>query len=643
MQGLETGVRDRASYVLQQGKIRLILTTGLRSDSSVSEHVKKHGDGVKVLALWVDDAYKAFEETTKRGGKPYLEPVTLTDEYGEVRIEKELQRKHFMPGYEKWESDYAYLKQVFLYDRPLCRKCRLGIVWFPTVAWYEKHQYCIYSALMSKVMSNGNGYAKFPINEPAEGKKKSQVEEYLEFYEGEGVQHIACGSQRCAYKIPNQQIFQYTIIHSVVAVFNQESLHVPTRIGNQVIDLATLYDEGYFENIDGLDDNIFEAYTLNPFIELGKPVTTKVRERIQELLTEGSTLSKDEIAIESCFFDSEETKGQMKPADQDKPVFGPSKQLDFELEMAFITNKDTEMGESISTKDAENAIFGMVIFNDWSARDIQSWEYVPLGPFLGLYFSQEIKEARIKEIVSTLASDEMKGRKFGTEENLKAAQYIAEQFKQNKLDYCYGDSYLVPFTYKDGKTYYNVCGVKKGTEDSYIAFGAHFDHIGEAKEGEDKIFNGADDDASGYKNTDIEGVYNGGGTSFIIKKDNTFLVVAMGTLIKGIWGIDKNIITLTPKNPDAPFYLYARKNPDIKGGMRLMISGNDSDNNIYVGTFPNKMKRLFNEEANCFDYPYVHSIERTSRNSDFYRSDEIGQSLSGKSAEYDAAFPDSRL
>ena len=229
-----------------------------------------------------------------------------------------------------------------------------------------------------------------------------------------------------------------------VAVFNQEYIACAARIGNQVIDLATLYDEGYFENIDGLDDNIFEAYTLNPFIELGKPVTTKVRERIQELLTEGSTLSKDEIAIESCFFDSEEVqmmmplhipnytdfyssidhatnvgkmfrdpenallpnwkhlpvgyhgrassivvsgidihrpKGQMKPADQDKPVFGPSKQLDFELEMAFITNKDTEMGESISTKDAENAIFGMVIFNDWSARDIQSWEYVPLGPF----------------------------------------------------------------------------------------------------------------------------------------------------------------------------------------------------------------------------------------------------------------------
>lgn len=109
-----------------------------------------------------------------------------------------------------------------------------------------------------------------------------------------------------------------------------------------------------------------------------------------------------------------------------------------------------------------------------------------------------------------------------------------------------------------------------------------------------------------YKNTDVEGVYNGGGTSFIIKKDNTFLVVAMGTLIKGTWSIDKDIITLTPKNPDASFYLYARKNPDIKDGMRLMVSGDNSDNDIYVGVYPNEMKRLFNKEANCFDFPYVH-------------------------------------
>lgn len=115
----------------------------------------------------------------------------------------------------------------------------------------------------------------------------------------------------------------------------------------------------------------------------------------------------------------------------------------------------------------------------------------------GLYFSQEIKEARIKEIVSTLASDEMKGRKFGTEENMKAAQYIAEQFKQNKLDYCYGDSYLVPFTYKDGKTYYNVCGVKKEPRIAISLSELTLIALEKQKEGEDKIFNGADDDASG--------------------------------------------------------------------------------------------------------------------------------------------------
>lgn len=238
-----------------------------------------------------------------------------------------------------------------------------------------------------------------------------------------------------------------------VAVFNKEYIGCCTRIGDQVIDLATLYDLGYFEDIEGLDDNVFEAYTLNEFIELGKPVTNAVRTKIQKLLQEGSILSKDQKTIEEAFYDLDKVKmmmpvhipnytdfyssiehatnvgkmfrdpanallpnwkhlpvgyhgrassivvsgteinrpkGQMKPADADKPVFGPCKQLDFELEMAFIINKNTEMGESISTKDAEDAIFGMVIFNDWSARDIQSWEYVPLGPFLAKNFGSSI-------------------------------------------------------------------------------------------------------------------------------------------------------------------------------------------------------------------------------------------------------------
>jgi len=215
--GPETGVRDRASYVLQQGKIRLVLTTALKSDHPVAEHVRKHGDGVKILALWVDDAYKSFEETTKRGAKPYMEPTTLTDEHGEVRmsgiytygetvhmfIERKNYKGIFMPGYKAVTSDYAPKEAGLLY----VDHCVGNVGWNrmnETVQWYEdvmgfaniltfddKQINTEYSALMSKVMSNGNGYVKFPINEPAEGKKKSQIEEYLDFYEGEGVQHIA--------------------------------------------------------------------------------------------------------------------------------------------------------------------------------------------------------------------------------------------------------------------------------------------------------------------------------------------------------------------------------------------------------------------------------------------------------------------
>ncbi|MFV0171611.1 4-hydroxyphenylpyruvate dioxygenase [Empedobacter falsenii] len=219
--GPETGVRDRASYVLQQGKIRLVLTSGLKSDSPICQHAMKHGDGVKILALWVDDAYDAFEQTTKRGGKPYMEPTTVTDEFGEVKmagiytygetIHMFIERKNyngpFMPGYVKSESTYQPTDCGLLY----VDHCVGNVGWNrmnETVQWYQdvmgfvnilsfddKQINTEYSALMSKVMSNGNGYSKFPINEPAEGKKKSQVEEYLDFYEGEGVQHIAVATK----------------------------------------------------------------------------------------------------------------------------------------------------------------------------------------------------------------------------------------------------------------------------------------------------------------------------------------------------------------------------------------------------------------------------------------------------------------
>ena len=219
--GPETGVRDRASYVLQQGKIRLVLTSGLKSDSPICQHQMKHGDGVKVLALWVDDAYDAFEQTTKRGAKVYMEPTTITDEFGEVKmagiytygetIHMFIERKNyegtFMPGYVKSESTYQPTDCGLLY----VDHCVGNVGWNrmnDTVQWYQdvmgfvnilsfddKQINTEYSALMSKVMSNGNGFSKFPINEPAEGKKKSQVEEYLDFYEGEGVQHIAVATK----------------------------------------------------------------------------------------------------------------------------------------------------------------------------------------------------------------------------------------------------------------------------------------------------------------------------------------------------------------------------------------------------------------------------------------------------------------
>lgn len=215
--GPETGVRDRASYVVQQGKIRLVLTSALKSDHPISEHVKKHGDGVKILALWVDDAYQSYEETTKRGAKSYAEPTTVKDDNGEVRmsgiytygetIHMFVERKNyngvFMPGYVPMTSDFQPKEAGLLY----VDHCVGNVGWGrmnATVQWYEdvmgfaniltfddKQITTEYSALMSKVMSNGNGYVKFPINEPAEGKKKSQIEEYLDFYEGEGVQHIA--------------------------------------------------------------------------------------------------------------------------------------------------------------------------------------------------------------------------------------------------------------------------------------------------------------------------------------------------------------------------------------------------------------------------------------------------------------------
>ncbi len=215
--GLETGMKDRVSYVLKQDKIKLVLTTPLDEGGLINEHINKHGDGVKVMALWVEDAKSAWEETTKRGAKSFMEPTVEKDEFGEVVragihtygetvhifVERKNYKGTFLPGYKKWESHYN--------PEPVGLKFVDHMV--GNVGWGEMKDWCEfyakvmgfaqiisftdddistdYTALMSKVMSNGNGRIKFPINEPAEGKKKSQIEEYLDFYKGPGVQHIA--------------------------------------------------------------------------------------------------------------------------------------------------------------------------------------------------------------------------------------------------------------------------------------------------------------------------------------------------------------------------------------------------------------------------------------------------------------------
>jgi 4-hydroxyphenylpyruvate dioxygenase len=215
--GLETGSKDEVSYVLAQDKIRLVLTTPLNSQSPINEHLKKHGDGIKVIALWVEDARKAFEETTRRGAKPFMEPRVEKDAFGEVIrsgihtygetvhifVERKNYNGPFLPGYVSWKSDYNPEPLGLKFIDHMVGNVDWGqmntwVKWYEVVMGFENFLsfddtqiHTEYSALMSKVMSNGNGRIKFPINEPAKGNKKSQIEEYLDFYEGAGCQHIA--------------------------------------------------------------------------------------------------------------------------------------------------------------------------------------------------------------------------------------------------------------------------------------------------------------------------------------------------------------------------------------------------------------------------------------------------------------------
>ena len=286
--GLETGVKDRVSYVLKQDKIRLVLTTPLTEGGPINEHINKHGDGVKVVALWVEDATKSWEETTKRGAKSFMKPTAEEDDFGKVIrsgihtfgetvhifVERKAYDGAFLPGYKKWESHYN--------PAPTGLKFIDHIV--GNVDWNEMNTWCEfyakvmgfaqiisfddkdistdYTALMSKVMSNGNGRIKFPINEPAEGKKKSQIEEYIDFYNGPGVQHIAVATD--------------DIVVTVSAMRDRgvEFLYVPDnyyddlleRVGNIDEDVEILKQQGI------LIDRDDEGYLLQLFT---KPVVDR--------------------------------------------------------------------------------------------------------------------------------------------------------------------------------------------------------------------------------------------------------------------------------------------------------------------------------------------------------------------------------
>jgi 4-hydroxyphenylpyruvate dioxygenase len=283
--GLETGVKDRSSYVLMQDKIRFVFTTALIPDSPIADHVKLHGDGVRVVALWVDDATGAFEETVKRGAKPYMEPVTEEDGNGKVVrsgihtygdtvhifVERKDYSGPFLPGFKKWEPDYRPGPVGLKYVDHMVGNVGWGEMdkWVDfyanvmgfnqLVSFDDKDISTDYTALMSKVMSNGNERIKFPINEPAEGKKKSQIEEYIDFYRGAGVQHVAMATDN--------------IIHTVSELKERgvEFLYVPETYYDTVLDRVGEIDEDLapLKELGILIDRDDEGYLLQLFT---KPV-----------------------------------------------------------------------------------------------------------------------------------------------------------------------------------------------------------------------------------------------------------------------------------------------------------------------------------------------------------------------------------
>ena len=306
--GLETGVKDKASYVLAQDKIRIVLTTPLNATSPINEHLRKHGDGVKVIALWVEDATKAFKETTKRGAKPFMEPTVEKDEHGEVVrsgiytygetvhifVERKNYKGKFLPGYKEWKSDYNPSTTGLKFIDHMVGNVGWGemnqwVKWYEEVMGFvnflsfdDKQIHTEYSALMSKVMSNGNGRIKFPINEPAEGKKKSQIEEYLDFYEGAGCQHIAVATDDIIKTVTELKARGVEFLSAPPHAYYEE---IPARLGEHMKMMTE--DLKVIESLSILVDADEEGYLLQIFTKPVEDRPTLFFEIIQRMGAKG--------------------------------------------------------------------------------------------------------------------------------------------------------------------------------------------------------------------------------------------------------------------------------------------------------------------------------------------------------------------
>jgi 4-hydroxyphenylpyruvate dioxygenase len=284
--GPETGVKDRASYAIRQHKLTFVLTTSIKPGNAIADHIYKHGDGVKAISLRVNDATSAWQETTKRGAKSYMEPTHLKDKDGEVVmsgihtygdtvhlfIERKNYKGIFLPGYRAWSNPHFQPADTGL---QYVDHCVGNVGWNQMNPWVKFYEDVMgfkniltfddedisteYSALMSKVMSSGNGFVKFPINEPAEGKKKSQVEEYLEFYNGEGVQHVALATKNIE-KTVRELMSRGVEFLKVPSTYYDDLL---TRVGHIDEDLEPLKELGILVDRDN------EGYLLQLF---SKPV-----------------------------------------------------------------------------------------------------------------------------------------------------------------------------------------------------------------------------------------------------------------------------------------------------------------------------------------------------------------------------------